>query len=602
MRNSRLNRLFTVSVTVSTMAVLFVLAALVMLRDSRSPLFHFSFPTDSTPVILSEQGYSYSENESPDEAPALRSWTFICPELVSPHQYLSVYFAHQYASIYMEDQLVFACREASPPSLIKTPGYYWALLPLRKTDEGKTIRIDIQDVYASMPRMNPRAQISNEYMLLFVTLGKQWPRLAAGLLCVALALFYVTSPLLIQITQKERWSMICLGLFTAVFGIYRTSHQPLTALLLSEQTVPGVSALLAQLSLIGFLFTPLLLTRFLAWEHDRKPFYQWMSAALAIFLAAMLLLQLLKICDLRESQLPCSILYTIVISVLLVKSSQDLLRNPPSSSWHWGHVLYLLMGVASLVDNIVYFVNGIPLTDFTLYVVLAHSILRGTHNNLRTFKQRERLRQMEAELSNQRMYMLMSQIRPHFIYNTMNSIYSLCDQDTEKAKQAIHDFSRFLRLNFESLDQLEPVPFSRELELVRFYLSIEKIRFQDSLTVSYHINTEQFWLPPLTLQPLVENAVRHGLRRKAGPGTIDICTREIKDAYLIIIRDDGAGFDPAATLGQGDEAHLGIANVQARLQQLCGGTLTLESQPGTGTTVTIRLPKEAQPDEHSDRG
>lgn len=201
-------------------------------------------------------------------------------------------------------------------------------------------------------------------------------------------------------------------------------------------------------------------------------------------------------------------------------------------------------------------------------------------------------------------HILASQIQPHFIYNTMNTIYGLCDEDTEEAKQAICDFSDYLRGNFESLERTDPIYFRKELEHTRFYLSIEKRRFRNDLNIIIDTPVTDFKLPPLTVQPLAENAIRHGIRKKMQPGLLAIRTRETDDAYEIIIEDDGVGFDTeilkqggvkehrdTEDVLQGDHIHVGIANARARIEQISNGTLEVESSPGKGTVVTIKIPK-----------
>lgn len=210
---------------------------------------------------------------------------------------------------------------------------------------------------------------------------------------------------------------------------------------------------------------------------------------------------------------------------------------------------------------------------------------------------------MEREEKLQR-HILASQIQPHFIYNTMNTIYGLCDVDVEEAKQAICDFSDYLRSNFESQNRTEPVSFQKELEHAVFYLSIEKRRFRDDLRVEIETPVTSFMLPPLTIQPLVENAVRHGIRQKMQPGTVAIRTRETETAYEVVIEDDGAGFNTQAvstddadrnpdkeTVLQEDHIHIGISNTRARIEHISNGTLSVESKVGLGTIVTIRIPK-----------
>ena len=186
---------------------------------------------------------------------------------------------------------------------------------------------------------------------------------------------------------------------------------------------------------------------------------------------------------------------------------------------------------------------------------------------------------------------MLSQIQPHFLYNALNAISSLCETDAPRARDAIDSFARYLRVNMNSLESRRLVPFSEELEHTRTYLNIEQLRFGEDLQVVYDIGCDDFRLPPLCVQPLAENAVKHGLQRTDG-GTVTIRTRREDGAVHIAVTDNGAGFAPDALKNENDRAHIGIENVRARLGVFCGGVLTVSSQPGVGTTAEIIIPEE----------
>jgi sensor histidine kinase YesM len=132
--------------------------------------------------------------------------------------------------------------------------------------------------------------------------------------------------------------------------------------------------------------------------------------------------------------------------------------------------------------------------------------------------------------------------------------------------------------------------FEKELSFVNAYLDIEKVRFDDELLISFDIRVSDFKLPVLTVQPIVENAVKHGTSKKEGVSHLYITTRETDSFYEIEIRDTGVGFDPSLHQNNGDK-HIGIDNVRQRLESLCKGTLTIESTLGAGTTALIQIPK-----------
>ena len=200
---------------------------------------------------------------------------------------------------------------------------------------------------------------------------------------------------------------------------------------------------------------------------------------------------------------------------------------------------------------------------------------------------------LKLELQENRISIMLSQMRPHFIFNTLNTIYHLCEIDPDRARSTISSFSEYLRNNIDTLGQSEMIFFEKELSFVKTYLDIEKVRFDDELEIAFDIAVTNFKLPVLTVQPLVENAVKHGTSKKEGTASLTVSTRETEEAYVITVSDTGVGFDPAACQTDGHK-HVGIQSVRERLENLCGGTLTVESTPGVGTVATVRVPKRGK--------
>ena len=195
----------------------------------------------------------------------------------------------------------------------------------------------------------------------------------------------------------------------------------------------------------------------------------------------------------------------------------------------------------------------------------------------------------ERELMQSQMSLAISQIQPHFLYNTLSTIAELCRKDSAMAEVVTNRFALYLRGNLEHMGDSFPVEFSKELKHVQTYLWIEKIRFQEELQVVYDIQTEDFIIPALTVQPLVENAVKHGMMGSENVCTITIRTKCVERGYQVIIEDDGCGFDPEQVKNDGRK-HIGIESVRSRLKFMVGGTLTVKSAIGKGTTVIIEIP------------
>ncbi|WP_026509399.1 sensor histidine kinase [Butyrivibrio sp. LC3010] len=197
---------------------------------------------------------------------------------------------------------------------------------------------------------------------------------------------------------------------------------------------------------------------------------------------------------------------------------------------------------------------------------------------------REHDRAIENE---KRIEIMMSQIQPHFMYNTLSTIQALCLTDPKKAFTTAEKFGTYLRNNIGSLDKTDLVPFDKEFEHTRVYTEIETIRFPN-IKVDYDIDDEDFLLPALTLQPIVENAIRHGVRIRKN-GSIWITTKLEDNYHVINVRDNGKGFD-LEDYEKKDETHYGLKTIRERLESLCNGKLIIESEIDKGTTVIIKVP------------
>lgn len=194
---------------------------------------------------------------------------------------------------------------------------------------------------------------------------------------------------------------------------------------------------------------------------------------------------------------------------------------------------------------------------------------------------------------------LQAQIHPHFLFNTLNSIVALSEVDTEKMKELVDAFSLYLRISFNFLTAGELVPLSRELQLVENYLYIERQRFGERIQVIWDIpETVEVEIPPLTLQPLVENAVRHGIMSRSGGGQLRIGIERREEAVYFSVSDNGKGMTAeqlAGLLGAADRENRGIGlfNTHSRLMRLYRQGLHVQSAPGEGTRVSFSIPLQA---------
>ena len=230
-----------------------------------------------------------------------------------------------------------------------------------------------------------------------------------------------------------------------------------------------------------------------------------------------------------------------------------------------------------------------------LFVVAIVMVLKLIPNNINAARKAKELEMekivLNAELAESRISTMMSQIRPHFIYNTLGSIEQLCDLDPKKAGELVHDFAKYLRGNFGELDNPKPILMSQEMDHVHHYVSIENVRFPD-MSFTFEMNSDDFHIPALTIQPIVENAIKHGLMKLKKGGTIHVVSYETETDYCVLVEDDGVGFDTNAEVD--GRKHLGLRNIRERLKVMVNGTMEIESTVGVGTKVLVKIPKEVK--------
>lgn len=246
--------------------------------------------------------------------------------------------------------------------------------------------------------------------------------------------------------------------------------------------------------------------------------------------------------------------------------------------------LLMLLPLLPFVSYLVgWFVPGLSLQ----YALIFASLLLN-HFRFDARKDRE-LENRTREAQTLRLQNTLERVKPHFIYNVLTSIYYLCEKDPPTAQKAVGDFSLFLREALDHAEQHEVIPFKKELDLIRYYEQLEHIRFGDRFRIAYAIGTEDFSLPPFCVQPLVENAIKHGVKSGA-----DVCirieTRETDREYLVTVSDNGSGFDPDATDLNGKPS--GIRNIRELMELTGSGALEVQSVAGNGTTALLRVSKK----------
>ena len=279
----------------------------------------------------------------------------------------------------------------------------------------------------------------------------------------------------------------------------------------------------------------------------------------------------------------CLILSSVLFAYCLYLTFK--VFRPRQRKESWIPVFALVMiGAAVAMDYTVEY-HYQPVSFLTIAIVIS-SMMYYIWLHLQLVREHER--ELQAE---HRIQIMRTQIQPHFLFNTLNAVIALCEKDPGSAARTLGLFSVYLRQNLESLDNTELIPLSKELEHTRVFSEIEMIRFPN-IRVVYDIRDDEFSIPALTVQPLVENAIRHGVR-SCEEGIVKVSTYREGSEHLIVIEDNGTGFDMQQTETSGG-THIGIKNVRERLEQMCGGKTEINSTPDKGTRIVLRIPAKKE--------
>jgi two-component system LytT family sensor kinase len=323
-------------------------------------------------------------------------------------------------------------------------------------------------------------------------------------------------------------------------------------------------------------------------EQWKGPFFQQISYCVLWALATPLVIRLARRFPVERStwrrNLPIHIIACCVLSFLLMS-----LYSITLFLWiNWGIKPYSVLN--TLRSAIFDFSQAIGI--YCLIVLIIHAL-----NYYRQYQAEVLSRsQLQSQLSQAQLQALKMQLHPHFLFNTLHSISALLNEDTEAARSMIARLGDFLRLTLENSGTQE-VSLQKEMDFLKCYLEIERIRFQDRLTTLLDVEPQALdvQVPNLILQPIVENAIRHGIAPRSTPGQIEIQAKHFNGMLRIRVRDNGPGLSVNPIIKRTNGKGLGLANTRARLEQLYGAShhFELVNAPDGGLIVTLDIPVDS---------
>lgn len=575
-------RLSKISVLISVIAGLMVVALLVYLGVVENITLQ---PNRNDSEYIVVQDYDVREVERADTPiGVVEEYTFTIDQKVDNDTHLGFYTVHQYIDVYLEGQLIYSLKPSKENQIGKTVGSNWTMIPIYREDAGKEVRVEITPAYESFRNRKVEFLIGSSLAIYVDRLYRDLPQLILGILTVFVGFVFFCMAGYSLLKKHRGSSLLSLALLSMMMGLWRLTDTRFTPFIISEKPVFLFYISLTML-MIGVV--PLIKSMEERFNRISCRFFDGYFIMAAIICIIQLLLQIFGITDLRESLFVTHTVIIVGAVILIGNAIFDRIKYPENRGK--GGKLSLILVVGVVADIIAYYIKGtssgllFSLLAFLLYIVFTGIFMMFQHG-----EQEKQLAEDERLLTENRISTMISQIQPHFIYNTLGTVEQLCMKQPEQAAELVHNFALYLRGNFGELDNVAPIHLSKEIDHVRHYVEIEQVRFPD-MTIKFDLHSGDFLLPALSIQPLVENAIKHGLMGLESGGTVTVTTYETNNYYCVKVEDDGVGFD--VSVFHDAQKHIGIRNIRGRLEAMCGGTLTVDSIPGQGTMALIKIPK-----------
>lgn len=532
------------------------------------------------------QAVSYREREEPT-APIgmVREYRFRLKEELVYDTSLIFRFSHQNAQVYLDGKQVYSLRASDRLSIVRTAGVNWAMIPLLREDAGREVCVVLTPVYADYRDQEIEFYVGSKLAVYTAQLVKTLPELLLSLINVIIGLLLLCGAIYFSAKGIKNSGVYALAMLAISLGLWNFTQTDFAPFIL-----PSKNVFVYYVSLVMLLLCAVPLTKSVRAAQERADGITEIWCILCgTIITVQLVLQLCGVLDLRQmlklthAMIAVSALAVIVGSMLQWRSHRKNGQTEPKMSCVW------LLGVGALLDMGLYYLrDGSTGLVFVLLAIACYVLSEGARLLLSFARQRQMLAEKEIQLTLSRTTTMMSQIRSHFVFNILNAISGMCKYDPEKADETVVRFARYLRNNIDIMEDDKPVPFATELERLEDYVLLEQVRFGEKIDFCTEIGVDDFRLPPLLLQPAVENAIKHGLIPKEGGGTVVLRTWEDGENIKLRVEDDGVGFDMTQPE---KEKSVGLKNIRYRLHHLVHGTLEIESRVGVGTVVTITVPK-----------
>ena len=529
-----------------------------------------------------------------DSAPigVIKEYTFHINNALDGDTHLAFYTVHQYVEVYLDGENIYSLEPSGENRFSKTVGSNWVMIPIYREDAGKEIRVEISPVYESFRDREVEFLMGSSLAIYRNRLSRDLPQLVLGIMAVFVGIVFVCVAGYSLLKKQHGKSLAALGFFSMMMGLWRLTDTRFTPFMLPDKPV---FLFYVSVSMLMIGMVPLMLWMEGSADRASRRILNGYCIGAVLICLVQLLLQFSGVLDIRETLFVTHIVIAIGAVTAIGYVIYKRVRYPQDTGLLMGGKLPLICVAGVIADVAAFYMKGnssglvFTLLAFLFYIVYMGiaTMFHYGEQEIQLAEKDKQIAEKERKLAERRIATMMSQIRSHFIFNILTAISGYCKYDPEKADEALICFSRYLRRNIKIIEEEGVIDFTKELEQLEDYIVLEQLRFPDTISFEKDIEEMNFRIPPLTIQPIVENAIKHGLVEHGRSGTVRLHTEKDKENITITVTDDGAGFAPEECT---KEDSVGIRNVRFRLESMVHGSLTVESSPGEGTKVTIRIP------------
>lgn len=554
---------------------------------------------DTTELMVVEEDSCREIADADAPIGVIKEYRFTIDKGLERDTYLSFYTVHQYVEVYIDGQLVYSMKP-SGKLFTGTIGSNWSMIPLCREDAGKEIRVNIIPVYESFRNREVQFIVGSRLSVFLERLRQDWPQLFLSVMTILVGIVFCCIAVYKVFYEGSDGGLAALGIFSVMTGLWRLTDTRFTPFFAPEKPVLMFYISVAML-MIGTV--PLIKAVEDRFNKISRCILEGYCIVVSVVCIILLLFQIVGGRDLRENLYIIHFLIGLGAAVFVGNMIYDRIKYPQKHKGSTSPKAALILVAGVVADVIAFYVrdtsSGLLFSLLGMLIYIIYTGVRMVFQYVRQEKQfaeqkmilaenERQLAEKERQLTESRIATMISQIRPHFIYNTLGSIEQLCEIEPEAAAKLVHNFACYLRGNFSELDNPVPIHLSKEIEHTRYYVGIEQVRFPD-MEILFDLQSGDFLLPALSVQPLVENAIKHGLMKLPEGGTVKVSSYETENHYCVSVEDNGAGFDTSVLMDE--RKHIGLRNIRSRVESMCGGTVHVESTPGVGTKVVILIPK-----------